>query len=295
MFNIQLIRKGGMRPMGYVFDFQDAREYEQWATLEHNRRAARLEHQLMFDLLQPSPNESVLDIGCGSGLSTRPLVEMGLNVTGVDPSPYMLDLCFAALQNRVELYRGYAEDLPFGDNSFNYAIFFIALEFADDPMKAIEEACRVAKDKVFFGLLNRFAINGTQRWRGPGVFSQVRFFSPWKLKKMIRSVAGNVPVVWRTACQFPYHTTRMMEHFERSAILQRCPFGAFAGVTATLVPRFRTRPLAIRYRPKKVPRVMTGSAPVGPATSDHSCMGRCRRHGRSGGPEPGSRHESLSV
>jgi len=269
--------------MGYVFDFQDARAYAQWATLEQNRRAALLENQLMRDLLQPSPGESLLDIGCGSGLSSQPLVEMGLNVTGIDPSPYMLDLSFKALHHRVDLYRGYAEDLPFGDNSFNYAIFFITLEFVDDPMKAIEEACRVAKDKVFFGLLNRFAINGTQRWRGPNVFSNARFFSPWKLKKMIRSVVGDVPVVWRTACQFPHHTTRMMQYFERSAILQRCPFGTFAGVSATLVPRFRTRPLAIRYKPKKVPRVFTGSAPVGPATVGSRPVDRCSWHIAGGG------------
>jgi hypothetical protein len=30
--------------------------------------------------------------------------------------------------------------------------------------------------------------------------------------------------------------------------VQRCPFGTFAGMVITLVPRFRTRPLALRYQ-----------------------------------------------
>ena len=92
--------------MGYVFDFQDARAYAQWAALGYNQDAAALEHQLMLNLLSPSPGESVLDIGCGAGFSAKPLLEMGLNVTGLDPSPYMLDLCLKTLKERVDLYRG---------------------------------------------------------------------------------------------------------------------------------------------------------------------------------------------
>lgn len=266
--------------MGYIFDFQDARAYEQWAALEYNQYASDLEHQLMLDLLHPSPGETVLDIGCGAGFSSQPLLEMGLNVTGLDPSPYMLDYSFKMLSHRVDLYRGHAEDLPFGDNSFNYAVFFISLEFVESPLRAIEEACRVAKDKVFFGLLNRFALKSAQRWRkgccGPNVFEHANFFNLWKLKKMVRSVVGDVPVTWRTVCQFPQNTTRVAKHFERSHIVQRCPFGAFAGMAVTLVPRFRTRPLAIRYTPKKAPQVIPGSVRVGSAA-----LGRCNINRRS--------------
>ncbi len=43
----------------------------------------------------------------------------------------------------------------------------------------------------------------------------------------------------------------MIQAFEQSQFVQRSPFGAFAGLVVTLVPRFRTRPLAIRYRSKE--------------------------------------------
>jgi SAM-dependent methyltransferase len=253
--------------MGYVFDFQDARAYTQWASRQPNLWSAAMESKLMAHLLKPAPGESILDIGCGDGASALPLLEMGLNVTGIDPSPYMLELATDRLGQRVDLYRGFGEDLPFDDNSFNYALFFLSLEFTDDPQLAVEEACRVAKDRVFFGLLNRFALKGVQRWRKSfweaPVFEHARLFTVWELKKMVRSAAGPVPITWRTACQLPRGSGGVIQSIERLEIVQRCPFGAFAGLVVTLVPRFRTRPLAMRYTPETHSRVVPGTAATG--------------------------------
>jgi len=44
-------------------------------------------------------------------------------------------------------------------------------KFVENPKKALEEACRVAKDKIFLGVLNRYAIKGVQR-RIKGVFTR---------------------------------------------------------------------------------------------------------------------------
>ncbi len=247
--------------MGYVFDFHDAREYEQ-AVLEHrNQCAVALESRLMLDLLEPAPGESVVDIGCGTGISLEPLLATGINATGLDPSQYMLDLAARRLGHRVELFRGYAEDLPFDDNAFNHACFFTSLEFVNNPAKAVEEACRVAKDKVFIGFLNRYALKGFQR-RLKGVFAatifnHARFFSVWELKAMVRQTAGPVPIQWRTVLQLTSGKGRLTQAFEQSSLVQRCPFGAFAGLVVALVPRFRTRPLDIIYQPKKTTTALT--------------------------------------
>ena len=223
--------------------------------------AIALESQLMLSLLKPAAGESVLDIGCGTGASLKPLLATGMDVTGIDPSPYMLDLAVNDLGQQAEFYRGYAEDLPFDDNSFNHACFFTSLEFVDDPAKAVEEACRVAKDRIFIGFLNRFAIKGVQR-RLQGfftdtIFNRARFFSIWELKSMVREMAGPVPVKWRTVLQLTSAKGKITQAFEQSQLVQRCPFGAFAGLVVTLVPRFRTRPLAIRYQPKKTRTALT--------------------------------------
>lgn len=250
--------------MGYVFNFQDAQAYSRWISIQRNHWAAELESALMLNLLKPSRGESVLNIGCGTGASTLPLLDLGLNVTGIDPSPYMLDLSQAALGRRVDLYRGFAEDLPFDDNSFNHAFFFISLEFVEDPAKALEEACRVAKDKVFIGFINRYTIKCLQlRVKGlfnHSIYNRARFFSVWGLKKMAYQIAGPIPIVWRTVCQLPVSSGKMLKSFEQSDFVQRCPFGTFAGIVLTLIPRVRTRPLAIRHTPAKGRGLVAGSA-----------------------------------
>ena len=92
--------------MGYVFDFKDARSYAQWIWRQRNHWTATLQNQLMLKLLKPCAGESILSIGCGTGMCTQPLLDLGLSVTGIDPSPYMLDIAHESVGRRVDLYRG---------------------------------------------------------------------------------------------------------------------------------------------------------------------------------------------
>jgi len=240
--------------MGYVFDFKDARAYEQSIEKHRGRFFGTLEERLLLDMLKPSPGESILDIGCGSGVSLATFLDKGIRATGLDPSPYMLDLAHERVQQRADLYRGMAEDLPFEDNEFNHACLVITLEFVEEPYKALAEAFRVAKDRVFIGFLNRHAIRGT-RLRLEGllahtIYRHARLFSIWELRRMIHSLVGDVPTRWQTVCQPPWGRA-LTARFERFCLRQKNPFGAFAGIVVTLVPRYRTRPLAICYQPKQ--------------------------------------------
>ncbi|MBW1695275.1 MAG: class I SAM-dependent methyltransferase [Deltaproteobacteria bacterium] len=248
--------------MGYVFDFKDSREYQQLMSLPANRATADHECRLMLEMLNPLPGNTILDIGCGLGLNFSALLSEGLQITGIDPSPYMLDIAKKKATNRIDLHRGYAEDLPFEDNSFNYSCLTSTLEFVEDPQRAIEEACRVAKDRIFLGFLNRYAINGIQL-RVKGVFTKTiynhaRFFSVWELKRLVRSLMGDVPISWRTACQLPQTFGGVAEKIEQISAVQRCPFGAYVGMTISLMPRFRTKPMPLGYRPKRRTGVVTG-------------------------------------
>jgi ubiquinone/menaquinone biosynthesis C-methylase UbiE len=215
----------------------------------------------MIEMLKPARRETVLDIGCGNGESLIPFIEMGLSATGIDPSQDMLDSAVSKLGNKVDLHRGFAEDLPFDDNSFNYASFFTSLEFVDNPEKAIEEACRVAKDKVFIGFLNSISVNFVNI-RAKGVFFEsvyrhARFFNVWELKKIIRDIAGDVPVTWSTVNRFSYPVQIIADKLEKDNIAKKYPFGSFAGIVVTLVPRFRTTTLPITY-PKRTSSAVAG-------------------------------------
>ena len=241
--------------MGYVFSFNDAVSVDKWFKEPHNSFVAELENRLMLDMLKPMRGCSVLDIGCGTGISLVAFLNAGLEVSGLDPSPYMLDIAAKSVTNRVDLHRGFAEDLPFDDNHFNYACINTTLEFVENPQKVIEEACRVAKDRIFIGVLNRYAIKCIQlRLKGmftESVYKHAHFFSIWELKRIIRIILGNIPISWRTVYHLPAVPVKIVRSVEQSNLIQKFPFGAFAGMVVTLVPRFRSRPLALKIRAKQ--------------------------------------------
>lgn len=80
-----------------------------------------------------------LEIGVGSGRFACPMqVEVGL-----DPSLQMLRL---AKTRKISAIRGRAEQLPFKDGAFDYALMIEALSFVTEPAAAIQEAHRVLRD-----------------------------------------------------------------------------------------------------------------------------------------------------
>jgi SAM-dependent methyltransferase len=236
--------------MGYVFDYQDALAYDEWLEKPARRLAFELQSELMRSMIQPIRGKRLIDIGCGTGNSLMPFQAKGAYLTGVDASPYMLDIARAKVGSRVDLHRAYAEDLPFEDNTFHYASLCLALEFVDDPVKALEEACRVAKDGVFVGVMNKFAAKAVER-RIVGmfqsdIFNHARFFSIGEIKYLFRGILGDVPVYWRCACHLPGRRNRVVYRIEESGLIQKVPFGSFAGIMAHPVPRMRTIPLALK-------------------------------------------------
>ena len=241
--------------MGYVFDFKDAGLYDAWFDQAKNRYCLDLEIKLMMDFLSPKKGQRILDIGCGTGMSLEPLLDKGLNLTGLDPSQYMLDLAVKRLGTKVELRRGIAEDLPFEDNAFDSAFFFTSLEFTDRPAKAIEEACRVAKDSVVLCVLNRHApLNMIRRMKSffvPNIYTNVHFFSIWELKHILFAILGEVPVKWKTTLQFPFACGKIPGFIENFQIVQKSFFGTLIVMRIKPVPKFRTKPLLLELRKQK--------------------------------------------
>jgi SAM-dependent methyltransferase len=263
--------------MGYVYNFNDAMICEKRFLNSQNRAIADSQYRLMIEMLKTHPGQSILDIGCGLGQGLVFCHENGLQVTGIDPSPYMLDIAEKNIGHRFELHRGKAEDLPFEDNSFNYASLINCLEFVDDPRKSLEEACRVAKDKIFIGIINRYALTRF-KIRLKGFFTDTEynhalFFSIWDLKKLIFDLLGDVPIQWQSIPMRPLPTDKIKKKFVRVHLTDKFPFGAYIVMTVPLLPRFRTRPLELKICPKHSTGIVPG------LTSDKSnfCLpGRTR-------------------
>lgn len=97
-----------------------------------------------------SPRDHVLDVGCGTGSASRPLIENAFRVTGVDVSAPMLTKARERFPSATWV-EGSAEALPFEPAAFDAAISAHALHHVDRA-KAIAELVRVVKPGGLVGI-----------------------------------------------------------------------------------------------------------------------------------------------
>lgn len=93
--------------------------------------------------------ESVLDIACGTGNTTITARKTGALVTGIDLTAELLirarQEALLAEAYGIEWKEGDAENLPFGDNSFDVVLSSLGHMFAPRPETAASELVRVTK------------------------------------------------------------------------------------------------------------------------------------------------------
>jgi SAM-dependent methyltransferase len=98
-------------------------------------------------LLRLAPRGRFVDVGVGDGLLTLMLAEVAESITAVDISPEMLRQLAQRAERKgltnLETVEGELEELPLPDRSFDVAVLSQALHHADDPARALSEACRV--------------------------------------------------------------------------------------------------------------------------------------------------------
>ena len=96
--------------------------------------------------------EDVLDVGCGAGMDTLIAAQMvgpTGSVTGIDMTPEMIDkarssIAAMGLEN-VTIVEGSAEQLPFGDASFDVVISNGVIDLIPDKDAVFSEIIRVLK------------------------------------------------------------------------------------------------------------------------------------------------------
>ena len=97
-------------------------------------------------------NESILDVGCGTGALCSVLHEAGFSVTGVDPAQNMLAVAKRQPENEdIRFLQADAlERLPFADKSFDLSIAsYVAHGLQKrERMKLYAEMRRITKEKV---------------------------------------------------------------------------------------------------------------------------------------------------
>ena len=116
-----------------VFD-ENLNEYEQWFII--NEFVYRSELKAVQKAIPK--NKKGFEIGIGSGLFAKPL---GIE-EGIDPSSKMRK---KARERNLKVIDAVAEDLPFPDESKDFALMVTTICFVDDMYKSFQEAHRVLK------------------------------------------------------------------------------------------------------------------------------------------------------
>ena len=241
--------------MGLIFDIHSAKRYESWYQSPQGKAMDKSVEASIIALLNPKPGERVLDIGCGGGNNLLFFSKLGLGINGVDASPYMIGKAKERLGHRCTLRSGKAEDLPFDDNEFDIAVLINTLEFLNDPLKALREAGRVARNKVFIGVMNSLSwfclCSKLQSLFQGSLFSHVRFYNLWELKSYVLTAYGHVPVDWNCAQIWPSFIGKIGGFLPDRWSLKHCPVGSFLGMAATIRYNVKTDNLPLKTRMKK--------------------------------------------
>jgi ubiquinone/menaquinone biosynthesis C-methylase UbiE len=111
-------------------------------------RIARLEVPRVVALsLDGLEVQSVLDVGTGTGIFAEAFVAAGLVVTGIDTNTELLALA-TGFAPAAHFQEAPAERIPFPDGSFDLVFLGLVLHETDDPAAALQEARRVARQRV---------------------------------------------------------------------------------------------------------------------------------------------------
>jgi SAM-dependent methyltransferase len=126
----------------------DARPTMDWDAGSYEHVAAQLypAARVAVDRAAPVPGERVLDVGCGTGNAALLAAATRAHVTGVDPSPRLLDVArerAAAEGLDVTFLAGEAANLPVGDAGTDLVLSVFAVVFAPDPQAVARELARV--------------------------------------------------------------------------------------------------------------------------------------------------------
>ena len=127
---------------------QYAAQYDA-AVIEYGNYDAEIVFGLSYEFVHPQ--ESLLDIGIGTGLGSQHFARAGLDIFGVDGSAAMLQVCRA---------KGFAKELkqfdleqnpwPYADASFNHAIACGLFHFFGDLAPLFAEVARLVEPEGIF-------------------------------------------------------------------------------------------------------------------------------------------------
>src|SRR3989338_5271358 len=170
----------------------------------------------------------ILDLGCGTGLGTRPFLNENYTVVGIDISRGMLQKAVSRMQpgqvNKHLFFIADAEDLPFRENAFDYCIGIGILHHVHNAAKVVQgiHAC-LKPQGIYFGHENNktsfrplfdFFMRIYSLWHEKA--GEEQLFSP----KDIENLCSKFVVDFRTHVFLPPHFFNSLQPAAAGRILQ---------------------------------------------------------------------------
>ncbi len=125
-----------------------SRSYDMFVRKGFSNNKERRSWQKLFTDVLGKDSLNILDTGCGPGIVSMQLADMGHNMTSIDFSDKMLDTARKnASDNHLDIkfILADAQDLPFDDGLFDAIVSDYMLWTVPDPKKVMEEWFRVLK------------------------------------------------------------------------------------------------------------------------------------------------------
>ncbi|HJX05529.1 MAG TPA: methyltransferase domain-containing protein [Candidatus Nanoarchaeia archaeon] len=104
--------------------------------------------KLIISKLELNPTDTLLDVGCGTGLY---LYLFKCKVTGVDPAKKLI----AKYKGKHRIILARAEELPFPNNSFDIVTSITTIHNFEDIEQGLREIKRVGRSRFVFSVLKR--------------------------------------------------------------------------------------------------------------------------------------------
>ena len=165
---------------------EKAEHYDKWFEKHYDLFLAEL---AAIEKVMPK-HEHGIEIGVGTGRFAAPL---GIKF-GIDPVPEMLK---KAAKRGIKVREGFAEDLPYPSDSFDYVLMTTTICFLDDIDKAFAEVFRILQAGGIFTVAfidkNSHLGQKYQKRKNDPFYSQATFCSPDGLYSKLKN--ANLKVI----------------------------------------------------------------------------------------------------